>query len=49
MNVLTEHKEICLNINGAQSVRFEKRKIEFKKYFKQMPVPFKIYAGFECN
>ena len=47
--MLTEHKEICLNINGAQSVRFEKRKIEFKKYFKQMPVPFKIYAGFECN
>ena len=23
-NVLTEHKEICLNINGAQSVRLKK-------------------------
>ena len=25
-NVLTEHKEVCLSINGAQSVRFEKGK-----------------------
>ena len=24
-NVLPEHKEVCLNINGAQSVRLEKR------------------------
>ena len=23
--------------------------IEFKKYFKQIPVPCKIYADFECN
>ena len=22
---------------------------EFKNYFKQLPVPFKIYADFECN
>ena len=22
---------------------------EFKIYFKQIPVPFKIYAYFECN
>ena len=48
-NVLTEHKEICLNINGAQSVRLVKGKIEFEYYFKQIPVPFKIYADFECN
>ena len=48
-NVLTEHKEVCLSINGAQSVRFEKGTIEFKNYFKQIPVPFKIYADFECN
>ena len=44
-NVLTKHKEVCLSINGAQSVRT----IEFKNYFKQIPVPFKIYANFECN
>ena len=48
-NVLTEHKEICLTINGAQSIRLEEEIIEFKNYFKQIPVPFKIYADFECN
>ena len=47
--MLTEHKEICLTINGAQSIRLEKEIIEFKNYFKQIPVPFKIYADFECN
>ena len=48
-NVLVEHKKICLSINGAQSVRLEKRGTEFKNYFKQIQVPFKIYANFECN
>ena len=48
-NVLTEHKEVCLGINGAQSVRLEKGTIGFKNYLKQIPVPFKIYADFECN
>ena len=48
-NVLTEHKNVCLSIIGAQSVRLEKGTIKFKNYFKQIPVPFKIYAGFECN
>ena len=47
--ILTEHKEVCLSINGAQSVRLEKGTIEFKNYFKQIPVPFKIYTDFECN
>ena len=45
-NVLTKHKEVCLSINGAQSFRLEKGTIEFINYFKQMPVPFKIYADF---
>ena len=31
-NVLTRHKEDCLSINGVQSVRLEKRTIEFKNY-----------------
>ena len=48
-NVLTEQKKICLNINGAQSIRLEKGTIKFNNYFKQIPVPFKIYADFECN
>ena len=47
--MLKEHKEVYLSINGAQSVKLEKRTIEFKKYFKQIPVPFKIYVDFECN
>ena len=48
-NVLKKHKEVCLSINRAQSVRLEKGTIEFKIYFKQIPVPLKIYADFECN
>ena len=47
--MLTGHKEVCLSINGAQSVRLEKGTIKFKNYFKQIPVPFKTYADFECN
>ena len=27
INVLTEHKKVCLSINGAQSVKLEKGKI----------------------
>ena len=42
-------KEFCLSINVAQSVRLGKGSTEFKNYFKQIPVPFKIYADFECN
>ena len=48
-NVLTRHKKVCLSINGAQSVKLEKRTIKFKNYFKQIPFSFKIYADFECN
>ena len=48
-NVLTEHKNVCLSINGTQSVRIEKGTIKFKNYFKQIPLPFKIYADFGCN
>ena len=48
-NFLIKHKEDCLSINGIQSVEVEERTIEFKSYFKQLPVPFKIYADFECN
>ena len=47
--MLTEHKKVCLSINGAQSERLEKGTIEFKNYFKQVPVPFKVYTNSECN
>ena len=48
-NMLIKHKEDCLSINGKQSVQLEEGTIEFQNYFKQIPVPFKIYADFECN
>ena len=47
--MLTEHKNVCLRINGKQSVILEKGTIEFKDYFKQIPVPFKIHVDFESN
>ena len=46
--ILIEHKENCLVINGNQSVKLKSGSISFKNYFKQIPVPFKIYADFEC-
>ena len=47
--MLAEHKKVFLSMSGAQSVGLEKGTIEFKNYFKQIPIPFKIYADFECN
>ena len=32
-----------------QSVKLEERIIKFENCFKQVPVPFNIYAEFECN
>ena len=40
-NLLREHKEVCLSINGAQSVRLGKGTTELKNYSKQIPVSFK--------
>ena len=48
-NILIKHKEDCLSINGTQSVDVEEGIIKFENYSKQLPVPFKIYADFECN
>ena len=42
-------KRVRLSINGSQCVRLEKGTIKFKNYFKQIPVPFKVYTDFECN
>ena len=47
--LVMNHKKNCLSINGKQSVKLEKGAIQFKNYFKQIPVPFKIYADPECN
>ena len=46
--ILIEHKTNCLVINGNQGVKLKSATINFKNYFKQLPVPFKIYAYFEC-
>ena len=35
-------------INGKQNVKLGKGSISFKNYSKQLSVPFKIYADFEC-
>ena len=46
--ILIEHKKDCLVIKGKQSVKLKSSLIRFKNYSKQMPLPFKIYADFEC-
>ena len=35
-------------INNGQNVELEKGFIEFKNFNRQIPVPFNIYADFEC-
>ena len=45
---MIEHKENCLITNGKQSVKLKSSSINFKSYFKQLPVPSKIYADVEC-
>ena len=47
-NVLTEHKEVYLSINGTESVKLEKGTSKFKNLFKQIQFPFQIYFDFEC-
>ena len=46
---MIKHKEDCLSINSKQSIKLEKGTTEFENYFKQISVPFKIYADFKCN
>ena len=45
---MIEHKENCLIINSKQSVKLKSDSISFENYFKQLPVPFKVYADFAC-
>ena len=46
--ILKNHRERCLLINGTQGVKYESGIIKFKNYEKQIPIPFKIYADTEC-
>ena len=45
--VLIEYKETCLKINGKQNVKLKRVSIKLKNHFKQLALPFKIYADFE--
>ena len=42
--ILNNHRERCLSINGTQAGIYEAGIIKFKNYDKQIPIPFKIYA-----
>ena len=42
--ILNNHRERCLSINGTQAAIYEAGIIKFKNYDKQIPIPFKIYA-----
>ena len=44
---MIQHRKSCLKINGKQTVKLKGDSIEFKNHFKQLAVPFKIYADFE--
>ena len=45
--VFIEHKISRLEINGRQSAKLRRVSIKFKNHFKQLDVPFNIYADFE--
>ena len=44
-NLLTEHKEVCLSINGAQSIRFKKEQLSLKISLKNTS----SNTDFECH
>ena len=47
-NVQSGHNKFFKKINGGQTVKLKVGFIEFRNYFKQIQVPFKTYANFEC-
>ena len=49
-DVLTEHKNNCISINGKQAINMPEKgdKVYFKNHHKQLPVSFVIYADFEA-
>ena len=46
--VLPEHKETCLKINGKPTVKLRSGSTELKNYFRQLAVLFKIYGDFDA-
>ena len=49
-DVLTEHKNNCISINGEQAIKMPEKgaKVYFQNHHKQLSVPFVIYADFEA-
>ena len=47
--IRAKYKEVRLSLTGVLSLRLEKGRIEFKNYFKQIPVTSKIYVYFVCH
>ena len=48
--VLSNHKEYCIIINGAQAIKMPKAEdmVYFKNYHKGLAAPFVVYADFEA-
>ena len=46
--VLDNHKSTCLSINCEQTVKLSDGSTSFTNYSRQIDVPFKTYAVFEC-
>ena len=49
--VLNEHKDNCIQVNGAQAVKMPDKDnniLKFNSFHKQLQVPFVIYADFEA-
>ena len=49
-DVLTEHKNHCISINGKQAIKMPEKgdKVYFKNHHKQLAVPFIICSNFEA-
>ena len=49
-DVLTEHKNHCISINGKQAIKMPEKgdKVYFKNHHKQLAVPFIICSDFEA-
>ena len=47
--VLNDHMKRCLNQNNS-SISFPKSNcFMFNDYYMKIPIPFRVYAHFECN
>ena len=57
---LAKHRVNCIAVNGVQAIKLPEKYIDkngvertpsvyFNNYHKSLPVPFSIYADFECN